>query len=370
MASTYDTSPPPPAAVRTESRYDRPDHVEVHRDGRDDNRFSELHRRVSWGAIFAGSVVGISLLLLFTLLGVGVGSATLDPAPGGDGSPGLASLATSSGIWLVVTQLFALLIGGIVAAKLAGSPDKGDSALHGMAVWAVATLATFWIATTAVGTVAGGAATILGKAGSGLSSAAEAAIPDDLTFESLIPNIEASDLPPEVQRAVEQRGLTPEQIRTQAEQTLASVVGPQERRRALDIIRGAATDAITNPGDAGAEASSAVDQLFGGPDAVISDEDREQLQGELASRFGVSEQEAQQTLDNWEANARDAVNAAEEQANQLRVDAQQAAEQAASAVSGAAFLAFVASVLGLIAAVIGGLIGRPKDEISDARTAS
>ena len=370
MASTYDTSPPPPAAVRTENRYDRPDHVEVHRDAHRDGRFTEVHKRVSWGAIFAGAVVGVSLLLLFTLLGVGVGSATIDPAPGGDGSPRLASIATGSGIWLIVTQLFALLIGGIVAAKLAGSPNKGDSALHGMAVWAVATLATFWIATTAVGNVAGGAATILGKAGSGLTSAAQAVVPDDLSFESLIPNISVSDLPPEVQETVRQQGLTPDQIQTQTQQMAASVVSPQERQRALDIIRGAATDAIANPGDAGAEASSAVDQLFAGPDAVISDEDREQLKNELSSRFGVSEQQAQQTLDNWENQAQQAVSAAEEQANQLRVEAQRVGEQAASAVSGAAFLAFLASVLGLIAAVIGGLIGRPKDELSDTRTAS
>lgn len=363
MASTYETSPPPPAAVRTENRFDEPDHIEV--DYRRDDR-GELRRRVSWGAIFAGTAIAISLVLLLTLLGVGIGTATIDPAPSGDGSPGLGGLATGSGIWLIVSQLFALLIGGIVAARLAGVPLKGDSMLHGMAVWALATVATFWLATTAIGTIAGGTASLLGKAGGGLTSVVQAVVPDDLTLDSLIPNIDTSDLPPEMQQAIREKGLTPDEVQAETKDMVASVISPQERQRALDIVKAAATDAITDPGTAGTDVSAAADQLFGGPDAVISDEDLEQLKSQMSSRFGISEQQSQETIDKWQAQTQEAIDGAKQKADEVKLKAQQAAETAASAVSSAAFLAFVASLLGLIAAVIGGLIGRPKDSLSRA----
>ena len=357
-----------PATGRTATVRHGADRIDVHHD-RAGTTPSNLVRRVSWGAIFAGAAIGVATLLLLTLLGLGIGTATLDPAPGGDGTPGAGALASGSGIWLVVSQLVALLVGGYVAGRLAGVPKKQGSLLHGVAVWAVTTIAMFWLATTAIGNVAGGAASMLSSAGGGIASATQAVVPDDLAFEDLVPNVEMSDLPPEVRQTMREEGLTPEDVRTEAADMARSVVGPEERSRALDILRSTATDVLQSPGDASQDVSAAADQLFAGPDAVISDEDRDQLTSELSSRFGVSEREAQQTIERWQARATETVNAAERNLAQARDQAAQAAQSAAEGVSTAAFLAFVASLLGLIAAAVGGLLGRPKDELAhdDAR---
>ena len=361
MANTYDTSPPPPAAVATESRFG-PDRVDVHH--HDDHGAAGpttgAPKRVSWGAIFAGSVIGIATLLMLTLLGIGIGMATIDPVAGGSATPGLGALSSGSGIWLVVSQIVGLALGGYVAARFAGLPFKRSSIMHGIAVWGVATLAMFWLATTAVGTIAGGAASLLGAAGSGVASAAQAAVPDDLSLDSLA-NIDQSDLPGPIRNALEQRGLTVDEIKQEAQALAGSVVSGEERQQATDIAQSTATDVLNTPGDAGQDISTAIDQLFGGSGAVLSDEDRQQAEAELAQRLGISEQEAAETFERWQQQAQEAQAAAEDALQQAQAQAAQAAEAAASAVSGTAFLAFAASLLGLIAAAIGGLVGRPKD---------
>ena len=53
--------------------------------------------KVSWGAIFAGVVVGLVVQVLLTMLGVGIGVATagLSAAPGSS----VATASIASGVW-------------------------------------------------------------------------------------------------------------------------------------------------------------------------------------------------------------------------------------------------------------------------------
>ena len=53
--------------------------------------------KVSWGAIFAGVVVGLVVQVLLTMLGVGIGVATLDP--GAADNPAVATASIASGVW-------------------------------------------------------------------------------------------------------------------------------------------------------------------------------------------------------------------------------------------------------------------------------
>ena len=100
-------------------------------------------RRVSWGSIFVGTVVAMALMVLFATLGLAIGAAAVDPV--GEGSP-LSGLGVGSGIYLVLTQLISLAIGGYAAARLAGVPRTISSLLHGASVWALATLLLTWAA--------------------------------------------------------------------------------------------------------------------------------------------------------------------------------------------------------------------------------
>ena len=104
--------------------------------------------RVAWGAIFAGAVIAVALMILFATLGVGIGAGVIDPGSGG--MPG-SGLGIGSVVYLIVTQLIALGAGGYVAALLSNMPGPITSALHGAAVWAIATVFLAWAAASYAG---------------------------------------------------------------------------------------------------------------------------------------------------------------------------------------------------------------------------
>ena len=69
---------------------------------------------------------------------IGIGLSTIDPAAGD--TPGATTFGVGAGIWWVVSNLIALIIGGYVAARLSGMPLRGDGIIHGVLTWAVTLL--------------------------------------------------------------------------------------------------------------------------------------------------------------------------------------------------------------------------------------
>lgn len=112
-------------------------------------------RRISWGAVLGGVAAAMSIQLMLTVLGMGIGMAAIEPASGND--PG-AGMAIGAGIWWFVTGLLALFVGGVVAGRLAGLPNVMDSTLHGMLVWAVAGIVGVVVLTTSAAGLLAGAA--------------------------------------------------------------------------------------------------------------------------------------------------------------------------------------------------------------------
>lgn len=126
-------------------------------------------KRISWGAVIAGVAVVLATQLLLSMLGIGIGASTISPTTEQNPTQGLG---TGAAIWFGISTLISLFLGGMVAGRLAGMPLKMDSALHGLLVWGMSTLLTFYLLTTAIGGLIGGTASILGK---GLSVAGQTA---------------------------------------------------------------------------------------------------------------------------------------------------------------------------------------------------
>lgn len=101
---------------------------------------------IRWGAVLAGVVVGISVQLILTLLGIATGLSSSDVAEG-DGV-GMGPL-----IWAGLSMLIAAFFGGYVAARLTGLKRKSDGVLHGVVSWAVTTLLFAVLATSAIGSM-------------------------------------------------------------------------------------------------------------------------------------------------------------------------------------------------------------------------
>jgi hypothetical protein len=71
---------------------------------------------VSWRAIFAGAIAAIATTLIFIALGSGLGFAASSPWPGG--GPTMTSFAIGAGIWLIVTQWLSSFLGGYITGRL------------------------------------------------------------------------------------------------------------------------------------------------------------------------------------------------------------------------------------------------------------
>ncbi|MGA0533169.1 PhnA-like protein [Hansschlegelia sp. KR7-227] len=135
--------------------------------------------KISWSAVLAGVVIALIVQLLLSMLGFGVGLATVDPA--GDGSPEAATLSMSAGIWWVIAGVIAAAAGGYVAGRASGATQLTVGVLHGLTSWAATTLIVLYLLTTTIGGLVGGAfsgvTSALGGAGQAAMATAQSAAP-------------------------------------------------------------------------------------------------------------------------------------------------------------------------------------------------
>ena len=122
--------------------------------------FVEFWKPLVWTAIVGGAVAALGVQLIFTLLGVGVGAALMDPIadPGESRDIGMGPI-----LWLVISGIISFGIGGWVAGYTSGVLRTGSGAMHGVASWAFA--AVFGATVTALA-----GAPVLGGAFSGIGA--------------------------------------------------------------------------------------------------------------------------------------------------------------------------------------------------------
>lgn len=260
-----------------------------------------LLRRVSWGAIFAGVAIALSLQLLLNLLGLGVGASTIDPGHGD--TPG-SGLAIGAGIWFAISALLSLWAGGWAAGHLAGVPNNRDGMLHGFTTWSITAIATIMLLSSAVGGIIGGSASILGKAASLSGQGAQAVAP---ALTGLVSQA---------------TGVTPDDVKQQAG---AVVSDPSFQTFASQII---------TQGNVTPEARAGLTQL-------------------VAQKQGISPQQADAEVSSWQTKL-------EQGKQQAKAASLEAADKAAAGVSKAAIWSFIALLLGAIAATVGGMMGTPR----------
>jgi hypothetical protein len=126
--------------------------------------------RVAWGAIFAGVAIALVAQLLFSILGIGIGVASLGPQ--GTDIPTAEGFSLTAALWWGITGVIAAFLGGFTAGRLAGVPKESTAAWHGLTSWAVATLAVFYLFTTTVGSLIGGTFNTLSSAVGGIATTA------------------------------------------------------------------------------------------------------------------------------------------------------------------------------------------------------
>jgi hypothetical protein len=153
---------------------------------------------VSWGAILAGAVAAAALSLVLLILGVGFGLSSVSPWAFDGVSK--ETFGWSSIVWLTFTALAASGLGGYLAGRLRtkwtrlhGDETYFRDTAHGFVSWAVATLLTAGLLTSAIGGVlgtgvkavgatAGAAASTAGVAAAGAGTAVAGSDQGDLNY--------------------------------------------------------------------------------------------------------------------------------------------------------------------------------------------
>jgi len=118
------------------------------------------HWKLSWGAVFAGTMVGIGTWILLHLLGMGIGLTAIDP----DDVHSLRGSGMTTGIWSLVAPIVAMFVGGLAAARVAGPMPPLGAVIHGAVLWSLATVASTILLVSLVSAMVGGAARMSGRA--------------------------------------------------------------------------------------------------------------------------------------------------------------------------------------------------------------
>ena len=306
-------------------------------------------RRVSWGAIIGGALTAVVLIILLNLLGLGIGLATIEPVE--EAHP-LAGLSTGAGIWWVLSNLVALFAGGWVAGRLAGFPTTFDGILHGFLSWALYTLVSFWLLTSAMGSIVSGVGQVISKS---TSLAAQG-------LQAVAPEVERA-----INRGVEQTDLTVEEIKNEAfailEDTEKERLSPgnieSRMQEELEDAQTEARQAAYNPERVRRELESAIDQLVYELEYTAEALDREALVNLLVDRTDLTEQEARQTVDGWIQQYQQVKEDTRQLLEEAKTTALRLSDDATDYSATAAVIAFFALLLGATAACFGGSIGTP-----------
>lgn len=144
---------------------------------------SEPGSYIDWPAILAGAILTTAISFVLFAFGGALGLTMVSPEAGEGAS--LRWLAIAAGLWFIWVVISSSIAGGYVAGRMRrrtgdATPDESDTrdGVNGLVVWAVATLIGAMLATTGVSTVvrggsaaAGAATTAVGSVAGGASGA-------------------------------------------------------------------------------------------------------------------------------------------------------------------------------------------------------
>ncbi len=307
--------------------------------------------RVSWAAIFAGVTVALVTQLLLGVLGIAIGASTIDPLHQQDPTSGLGN---GAGVWFVVTGLLSLFAGGWTAGRLAGIPRTVDSSLHGVLTWGLATLFTFYLLTTGVGAIIGGAARALGQGASLVGQGVASASP------------QVGDA---IRGQLKEQGVDWDSIKQDASNMMRQTGKPELQPDALNKKVDEATKDAQNTAGGTAENPQAADQqltglldrLFNQAAGTVNAADREAVVNVVAARTGKSKEDAGKIVDRWQQTYDKAKEQYEKTKEATVQKAREAGDVAARNISHAAFWSFAAMLVGLGSAAFGGYLSVPHE---------
>lgn len=141
-----------------------------------EDRYDErLLTGLNWPALLGGTVIALAIEVTLGLLGAGIGFSAIDPGSANGASAG--GLGMGALIWWTSSSVLALAAGAYSATLVARRRRAVDGVMHGLAIWGLTLLLTFYLLTSAVGGIVGGAFRAVGSMASAAASGASVVTP-------------------------------------------------------------------------------------------------------------------------------------------------------------------------------------------------
>ena len=280
--------------------------------------------------------------LAFSLLGLGLGASAANPY---SDNP-VGGLGFGAAIWTLLSVLISLFTGGYVAGRLAGMPRRQDAMLHGLVTFGLTSLLGFYLLTSGIGKVIGGAGSLVSSVVSSATSAASNAAPglmDSAKDKLKESGIDTSNIQGQVDQLLRQTGmpaLQPENLQNRAQ------------------------NAAQDPNGADTDIKGLVNKLFGQNQNVADQaKNREALVNVIMSRTGKSRLEAEGIVNNYQQTYEQAKAKAAQLADEAKQKALAAADTARRGAAKGGLAASLALLLGAIAAAFGGRNATPNEAL-------
>jgi hypothetical protein len=261
----------------------------------------------SWGAIIAGALVAVAVSLILIALGTGLGFASV--SPWADQGVSASTFSIAAVIWFIVMQWISSLLGGYITGRMrtrwigthVHEVFFRDTA-NGLVTWALATVVVASVLGSGLASgLAGGTKAVTSVASAGVQGAAHGAMTGGPSGNM---------------------GYGIDKLFRSATPGTADASGADSRAEATRIL----ANAVSSGG--------------------VPDADRTYLATLIASRTGVTQDDAQKRVDDLIAAANDAAAKAKAAADEARKDAAQVALYTALAMLIGAFIASAAAALG------------------------
>ncbi len=293
---------------------------------------------VSWGAVLAGAAAAAALSLILLILGTGLGMSSVSPWSYEGVSRETFGWSTIA--WITLTSIAASGLGGYLAGRLRtrwvsvhGDETYFRDTAHGFLAWAVATLLTAAVLTSAIGAILGTGASVAGSvagasataaggvAAAGAGAAASEDSEGDMQYwvDSLLrpPAMAASQQAPATDPTTEETAPAPSQAgaSSRTSQAADTNLGAEIGRILVNGLRSDSLDA----------------------------EDARYVAQRIAERTGMTQTEAEARVAELEANMRASIDEAE-------TAAREAADEAREAAAYASLWLFITLLIGAFSA--------------------
>jgi len=122
----------------------------------------ELSRpSMNWGAIIAGWLVAVGVAFLMYAGGLAMGFSVFDPH---DAEATAKGIGAGTALWMIVTWIVALLLGGMFASWFDSRDDRNMGFMHGITVWGLSVAASGLLLALGMGGAIGSGAGMMGGA--------------------------------------------------------------------------------------------------------------------------------------------------------------------------------------------------------------